>query len=141
MRSVKAFIAGAGIAYLFDPQQGKRRRHELADRTLRLLRSAGHWLRQRARFQAGRMRGIAHSVTPSEPRPTDDATVLQRIRSDAFREAGVSTSDVEVTVEGGVATLRGSVPNASLADDLVDEVRKVPGVRDVASHIGVSEPA
>jgi osmotically-inducible protein OsmY len=57
--------------------------------------------------------------------------VKNRILSDAFRNVSLSTRDVDVDVVDGVATLRGSIPNQSLADDLVQEVRKVPGVRDV----------
>lgn len=69
---------------------------------------------------------------------TDDATVLQRIRSDAFREAGVSTRDVDVAVADSVATLRGSVPTDDMASTLVSRVAATPGVRDVAATLEVS---
>jgi osmotically-inducible protein OsmY len=75
------------------------------------------------------------------PRPgvsVDDRTVEQRIRSDALRDVGLSTSEIDVEVERGVATLRGSVASRSLADDLVVRVAKVPGVRDVAAMIHVT---
>jgi osmotically-inducible protein OsmY len=67
-----------------------------------------------------------------------DATVVRRIRSDAFREAGVSTGDVEVAVEDGVATLEGAVASDELAEELVSRVAKTPGVRDVAAVLRVS---
>jgi hypothetical protein len=140
MRTVRAFIAGAGIAYLFDPEQGARRRRMVLDRSARLARRLGRWTRKRARFQLGRMRGVAHRIRPGPSEAVDDSTLLQRIRSEAFRQAGVSTKEVDVTVESGIVSLRGTVESATLADDLVAEVRKVPGVRDVARAIHVGEP-
>jgi hypothetical protein len=143
MRSVKAFMLGAGAAYLFDPAEGKRRRHVLFDRTARALRELGHLAGKKARYSGGRLRGLAARVrrVGSPPAATDDATVLQRIRSDAFREAGVSTKEVDVSVVEGIARLDGSVATPSLADDLVREVRKVPGVRDVEAAIQVAGAA
>jgi hypothetical protein len=51
---------------------------------------------------------------------------------------GLSPTEVQVEVESGVATLRGSVDSRSLADDLVTRVEKVPGVRGVAAMIRVT---
>ncbi len=99
-------------------------------------------LLRKVRFVAGRARGLAASSRrpfASRAVPTDDATVTQRIRSDAFRAAGVSTREVEVEVENGVATLCGSVDGPERADALVQRVAKVPGVRDVAAMIRVSD--
>jgi osmotically-inducible protein OsmY len=139
MRSVKAFMIGAGAAYLFDPTEGKRRRHMLFDRTARAARKIARVAAKKARYTGGRFRGlVAGARRGSRPAATDDATVLQRIRSDAFREAGVSTKEVDVSVEAGVARLHGLVASPSLADDLVREVRKVPGVRDVDAAIQVA---
>jgi hypothetical protein len=136
-------VLGAGIAYLFDPQSGRGRRAKLIDRTGRLLRDARRLAGRKTRFAAGRLRGLTAPLHhDEEPRTTDDGTVLQRIRSEALRDVGVSTSDVDVTVADGVATLRGEVASASLVDDLVDRVRLVPGVRDVETMIRVgSGPA
>jgi len=67
--------------------------------------------------------------------------VLQRIRSEALRDVGVSTTEVDVTVADGVVSLRGEVASATLVDDLVDRVRLVPGVRDVDAMIRVGAGA
>jgi osmotically-inducible protein OsmY len=69
----------------------------------------------------------------------DDETVAQRIRSDALREVGLSTKDVDVSVEDGFARLRGSVPSIDLADRLVSRVRKVAGVSDVSAELRVAD--
>ena len=140
MRAIRAFLAGIGVAYLFDPQQGKRRRRVLRDRALRLVRRGARLGVKRLRFAAGFVTGLVARargrVVPPE-RVVDDGTVVQRIRSEALREVGVSTSDVDVEVRDGVAVLRGAVATRSLADDLVTRVRGVPGVRDVESALDV----
>ena len=68
----------------------------------------------------------------------DDETIAQRIRSDAFRGAGVSTRDVEVQVEDGVATLRGSVEGRAAADSLVARTARSPASVDVAAMMRVT---
>lgn len=144
MRSTKAFFIGAGAAYLFDPGQGKRRRRELRDRSRKLVRVVEKKTASKAKFTTGRIRGaLAVSrrlVTPTDV-AVDDVTVVQRIRSDAFRHAGVSTRDVELRVEEGVATLRGSVDSPEHADALVQRVAKTPGVENVAAMLRISADA
>ena len=142
MRSTKAFLIGLGTAYLFDPYRGKRRRTVARERILKLLRRTARLGQKKARFTGGRLRGLAARARSLVWRPpgvaVDDRTVEQRIRSGALRDVGLSASEVEVEVESGVVTLRGSVGRRSLADELVTRVEKVPGVRDVAAMIRVT---
>ena len=141
MRATSAFLAGAGTAFVFDPRLGKTRRALVRDRTLGLLRRARRVGVGKAKYAAGHAQGLA-AETRSAVLPRDetaaDETVKSRILSDAFRNVPVSTRDVNVDVVDGVATLHGSVSNQSLADDLVREVRKVPGVRDVRQVFTIS---
>jgi len=138
MRTLRGLVLGAGIAYLFDPQNGKGRRAKLVDRTGRLVGRLGRLAARRSRFAKGQLHGLVAPLHQDDAsRATDDGTVLQRIRSEALRDVGLSTSEVDVTVADGVATLRGEVGSASLVDDLVDRVRLVPGVRDVDAMIRV----
>lgn len=140
MRLPTAFALGAAIAFFFDQRLGKGRRHQLRDRLLRLLRRAGRLLAGKTKFYAGHARGAAaearSTVLPPDV-PTDDATVKQRIMSDALRGVPGAASDVQVSVENGVVRLFGTVPEQNLADDLVDRVRKVPGVRGVEPELTV----
>lgn len=137
------FLAGATTAYLFDPAAGRRRRAVLRDRAARMLRRGGRTVGKRSRFVLGHLRGVAawaRGLFARPQRATDDHTIEQRIRSDALREAGVTTRDVDVRVEDGVAVLQGKVPERSLADDLVKRVGKVPGVVDVSDQLEVDGP-
>lgn len=140
MSTIRAFLAGIGVAYLFDPEQGKRRRHVLRDRGLRAARRAVRSAGKRARYASGVAAGVLARVrerTVPDARSVDDATVLQRIRSEAFREVGVPLSDVDVDVREGVAVLRGAIESSSLAQDLVERVREVPGVHRVEDALEV----
>ena len=136
MRLAKAFIAGAGAAYLFDPAQGRHRRRHVLNRMAQVGR-----LGPRIR------RGLTDRSAPSSASsiPVDDPTALQLIQRDVLGGVGVSTDEVEVEVNDGVATLRGSVATASLADDLIQQVSLIPGVRDVAAMLRIGsesgEPA
>jgi gas vesicle protein len=138
-----AFIASV-TAYFFDPQAGKRRRHVLRDRSLRAVRRLRRLAVGKTKYAAGHVKGAAAEARKTVVKPdvpTDDATVRQRILSDALREALESDPEVrdriEVEVEDGVATLRGPVPSESLADELVSRVREVPGVKAVSPELTV----
>jgi osmotically-inducible protein OsmY len=74
-----------------------------------------------------------------EPEIVDDVTIEHRVLGDALPAAGVTAEQVDVDVDDGVVTLHGSVQGADTADELVSQVARVPGVRDVAAMIRVSE--
>jgi osmotically-inducible protein OsmY len=142
MRSKTAFLAGAGTAYFLDPQTGKKRRHEARDRSLRALRRFGRLGVKKAKLAGGHAQGVAAVARRAVAEPdvsVDDETVAQRIRSDALRDVGLSTKDVDVSVEDGLARLRGSVASVDLADRLVARVRKIAGVNDVSAELRVAE--
>jgi hypothetical protein len=142
MRSKTAFLAGAGTAYFFDPETGKKRRHEARDRSLRALRRLGRLGVKKAKLAGGHAQGfaaVARSTVSERDVSVDDETVAQRIRSDALRDVGVSTKEVDVSVKDGFARLRGSVASIDLADRLVARVRKVAGVNDVSAELRVAD--
>jgi osmotically-inducible protein OsmY len=142
MRSKTAFLVGAGAAYFLDPEVGKRRRHVLRARLLRMLRRTQRVAARKVKFVGGHARGlvaVARRTVAHPDVPSDDETVAQRIRSDALRDIGISTKDVDVRVENGFVTLRGSVDSIEDADRLVSRVRKVPGVSNVSAELRVAE--
>jgi hypothetical protein len=141
MRPRSAFLVGAGAAYFFDPTTGKRRRHMARDRLLKAFRGTRRLTLRRLGFLGGHVRGAVAVAAHAVRRPevaTDDATVVQRIRSDALRDLGLRTKDVDVRVEHGVATLRGVVASVHEGGRLVSRVREVPGVRDVSAELRVA---
>jgi osmotically-inducible protein OsmY len=140
MRSSRAFVIGVGAAYFFDPRLGRRRRHVARDRAAKMVRTATRVTGKKARFSAGKARGVyarGRQIVVPPTVESDDAIVEQRIRSEALRDVGISSSDIDLTVEDGVVTLIGSVPGDKPASDLVARVQKVPGVADVAAMLRV----
>ena len=145
MRSTRAFVIGVGTAYFFDPRLGRRRRSVARDRGAKAMRQMTRTVGKKARFSAGKARGYyarSRHVVARPPTESADAIVEQRIRSDALRDVGVSTRDVEIGVEDGVVTLTGEVVGDKRASDLVARIGKVPGVENVAAmlHVVTEQP-
>ena len=69
---------GAAAAWLFDPEKGRTRRTELADRASAALRKTGDRLESKSEYAADKVQGLAHvvspkdngGVTPAPPSPT-----------------------------------------------------------------------
>ena len=67
------------------------------------------------------------------------AYVLGRLaRGRARTDAQEAVTDVELSIDDGVATLRGSVESSKQADELVAHVAGLPGVNDVAAMLRVT---
>jgi osmotically-inducible protein OsmY len=69
----------------------------------------------------------------------DDETIEHRVLGDALPAAGVPLTAVDIEVEDGIVTVQGEIEGADRADALVQAVAEVPGVRDVAAMLRVSE--
>jgi osmotically-inducible protein OsmY len=144
MRLIAAAAAGIALAYFFDPRSGSRRRHTLRDRTRglmrRTLRRLGRAGRGAVADLEGAARKAAHLREQRKPDLTDE-TITAKIMSEVFRDPELPKGDVNVNVERGVAVLRGTVGRLELIDELVSRVRKVQGVREVASLLHVAPSA
>jgi len=130
---VRGAALGAAAAYLFDPDQGNGRRARLRDQTAALMRRSRERADELSRHAGNVIEGRLHELggMAVADRDTDDATVVDRIRSEVLGRRDVRAADVVVNVEDGVAQLRGEVPDAATMEGVVDETRTVAGVRDV----------
>jgi hypothetical protein len=136
---------GALFAYLFDPQNGRRRRHTATDRTAATLRR-----RRRATARAGRaVKSEAYGVAQKmihlreEPKVFDDVTLARKVETEIFREADVPKGQIVVNAQEGIVQLRGEVPDVRMLEALVAKAADVKGVRDVENllHLpGVAAP-
>jgi osmotically-inducible protein OsmY len=124
---------GALLAYFFDPENGKRRRHLTFDRTAAFFRSGGRQAARAGRGVASEAYGVSQKVQhlKEQPKEFDDATLAAKVRSEVFRAPDVPKGKLNVNVQDGVVQLRGEVPRPELIDELVAETRRVQGVRDV----------
>jgi osmotically-inducible protein OsmY len=135
MRSFGLFAAvGAGIAYLFDPQSGRRRRAALRDRSFALVRKSFRRLRRAGRHAEAEAYGLAQKAQhlQEEPKPMpDDVTLAQKVETMIFRDPNVPKGQINVNAEKGTVVLRGEVDTPELIRDLEERTRKVQGVEDV----------
>ena len=136
---LKAAGLGAAAMYLFDPQQGRRRRALLRDQYVHLMNSAQHTVDVTRRDLQNRLQGCIAEFSGAlhGDEPVSDEKLVARVRSKLGR-AVAHPSAIEVTAENGVITLSGPVL-ASEAANLVRYVGNVSGVNSVANQLDVHE--
>jgi hypothetical protein len=129
--------AGALAGILFDPQNGRRRRAEMIDRTAGTMRRGLRRARRAGRATTaeieGRRRGMMHALAGRPARPVaNEQNLADRVRSELFRDAAVPKGRININVEReGVVVLRGEVQRAETIGDVESRVRGIAGVRDV----------
>jgi len=137
-------LAGATIAYLFDPIGGHGRRARLADQVNALASRRG----MRPGSGSNDVDVVLETVetevvvaTPLEDAP-DDPTLSDRIHSTVFGEPDVPDDRLTIEVVDGVVTLRGELDSQDEIDDVAARIAAVPDVRsvDVMVHLP-GEPA
>jgi osmotically-inducible protein OsmY len=125
-------LFGVALAYLFDPQNGRRRRAMLRDRSAAFARRRAREAARTARGVAAEAQGVSQKVQHlQEPKDYGDATLAQKVQSEIFRDVDVPKGQIDVNAEDGIVVLRGEVERPELMEDLVERTRKVRGVRDV----------
>jgi len=149
VRSIRSFplfaAIGAGLAYFFDPQSGKRRRKMTLDRVAGLFRRGGKRAERASRAVASEAYGLKQKAThrreEEKPQP-DDATLARKVESEIFRDSDLPKGQINVNAESGVVYLRGEVERPELIADLEQAARKVQGVQEVENflHLPGAEP-
>jgi osmotically-inducible protein OsmY len=104
---------------------------------LALLGGALAYVRRRrgSEGQAGYGETSKWHEGPARP---DDATLVDKIRSEIFRDVDVPKGQININVEKGKVVLRGEVDQPELIEQLVERTRNVHGVEDVENllHVG-----
>ena len=139
MRKLFTAIAGTAIAaYFLDPDEGKRRRHMTQDRVMGFFRGRAHQAERAARFRASQAAGMAArakaAATPDKP-PADDHALADRVRTELFRPADSPKGHMNVDAVDGIVSLRGQVERVEQVREIEEQVRSIPGVRDVENHL------
>jgi hypothetical protein len=137
---ITALLAGAAGAFLFDPHNGRGRRHLVRDKIAASLRRNSRQAARNARYAEGKAVGVAHrafeaaaQVKPNAHKPSDlnDTTLASKVESEIFRDRDAPKGHVDVNAESGVVYLRGQVDNADQVRALVEAASKVDGVTAV----------
>jgi BON domain len=125
-------MVGAGLAYVFDPARGRRRRAELRDRGRAAVRREVRAVERQASYRKGRAEGFAHRLRHRTPEPPDDNTLVDKIRSEVLGRV-VDGPHLTIDANDRVVTLRGQVDDQQAVEDIEREVRAMPGVADVVN--------
>jgi osmotically-inducible protein OsmY len=130
---------GAALAYLLDPDSGRGRRARLRDQAMSEVRKARERGQAKRRYMSNAARGrMSELVSPGpDNRDPDDATLVDRIRSQVFGSPDLPDDRIALTVVDGVAELRGELDAPEEVHRLVERVAAVPGVRSVRNLLRV----
>jgi uncharacterized membrane protein len=133
-------ILGAGAMYLLDPDRGTRRRSLLRDQIAHARHKVGDGLAATARDTRNRAAGAAAELRSRfQHDQADDEVLHERVRS-AIGRVVSHPSAITVTVFDGQVTLGGHVLAAEV-DELIDQVKRVRGVRDIRNELEVHRTA
>jgi hypothetical protein len=125
---------GAVLAYMLDPNLGRRRRTLARDKMRRAARKTRDGVDATVRDVANRTRGIAAETRARlSDEVVDDARLVERVRAKVGRMASHPRA-IDVYAHGGQVTLGGPILAAEL-DDLLTAVTAVRGVRGVTNQL------
>jgi hypothetical protein len=133
-------VVGAVASHFLDPDRGHARRAQLRDRlgggARHTVKHGTQAARRRVRYLGGRLEGARHHALSHHhalTEETDDALLVQRVRSEVLGRSEFARLGVTIDACGGTMTLRGEVPSLAVGDRLAVAVRVVPGIVDVAN--------
>ena len=122
---------GAGLAYLFDPDSGARRRSTLQDKLASKARRGAGDLAGTARDVGARAGGAVAAATSDETPPPNDQALAEKVKSEVLGAPDVPKDRINIDVSDGIVALRGEVEDREVMQALDEKVRGVTGVRDV----------
>jgi hypothetical protein len=118
---------GAGLVYLMDPQNGRRRRALLRDKAVRASHTTRDALDTRARDALNRSRGVVAATRARwQQEDVPDEVLVERVRAKLGRVCSHPHA-LDVRVAHGNITLRGPI----LAHEAESVLRTTQGVRGV----------
>jgi uncharacterized membrane protein len=129
MNLIVGIALGAALAYLFDPDRGRRRRAVARDKVISATHTAGDALETTSRDLRNRARGAKATVRSALERDdVSDEVLVERVRARIGSVVRHSRS-LDVTASAGRVTLRGPV----LAHEVERLLRRAAGTRGVTS--------
>jgi len=84
-------------------------------------------------FAQGKISAVANRNP--DPKDLNDQTLKAKVESEIFRAEDAPKGSVNVQVANGVVELRGEVKQPDDKEQLEDEVRAIPEVRDVRNML------
>lgn len=131
---------GVALAYILDPDRGRRRRAMATDKAVSAAHTAADAVDTTSRDVRNRMRGrlawLRSSFTSDD---VDDHVLVERVRAKTGGVVGHSRS-LDVSASGGHVTLRGPVLRRE-ADRLVRVASRTRGVKAVDNQLEIHDSA
>jgi hypothetical protein len=129
---------GAGLMFLLDPQQGRRRRATMRDQASRLYHDVEDLVKDAACDISHRARGFVAEIRAyASPQNIDDDVLIERIRSRLGRVVSHPRA-IEVRARQGKVSLAGHIPQEEVSQ-LLACARSVPGVHQVENRLEVHD--
>jgi hypothetical protein len=133
---LKGIGIGAGLMYLFDPEQGRRRRALARDQVVHTMHAMNDIVDEGVRDFTNRVNGtVAEMRRVLKKECVPDDVLVARVRSEMGHVVS-NAKAIEVEASHGIVTLRGSVPSSEV-DSLLTRVDLVPGVLRVLNYLEV----
>lgn len=131
-----AAAIGAAIAFLFDPQMGRTRRAVAGDQVAARARRAVRWSSRQRRGAAAAMSALRERMenAGAPSRELDEVGLVDRVRSELFRDPSIEKGSINVNAERDVVFLRGTAPTDA---EIADIGRRVEGVDGVAKVVNL----
>lgn len=126
---------GAALMFLFDPDNGRRRRALLKDKSAHYARTAQEveagLVRQTLHHVRGALASIRTQVAAAEP--VDDAVLTERVRA-ALGHVVPDVNSIDVKVRDGCVVLKGPVTPDEMGE-IVACAERVRGVQQVENRL------
>jgi osmotically-inducible protein OsmY len=134
-----SFAAGAAAAALLDPEHGKARRAQVADRggalVRRTVRRTERGLRSAQSELYGASQKLQH-LRPEDAHPSDER-LLDRVQTELYRDPAIPKGQINLSIEQGAVVLRGHVADDSLRSMIERRARGIAGVQQVDNQLNV----
>lgn len=144
--STRDLLAGAGmgaaLAFMLDPDRGRRRRALARDKMVRAARVTREEFDATARDLSNRARGIVATTGPRMSNDDDevsDTVLVERVRA-KLGHACSHPRALDVVAHNGEVTLRGPILAAE-AENVIAYVASVRGVRSLVNELDVRQTA
>lgn len=129
-----ALACGGGLAFLLDPDSGRRRRQ----RAEAAIRHSARRLRRKGRTSTlrslGWAKGVFHRLQrPTPAEPLDEAGLAHKVESVLFRDQRVPKGKISINAEAGTVFLRGQLESAETIDQVIETATRIPGVAEVVN--------
>jgi osmotically-inducible protein OsmY len=138
---------GAAAAWFLDPNDGTRRRNVVRDKSMKYARQGKRQAASQASYAGSTIKGKATAVAPGTSREPagerlNDPALKAKIESEVFRDADLPKDRVSVSVEEGIAFLRGQVDDRQTISRIYQATARIEGVRGVENLLHTAgEPA